>query len=408
MATDITRRKNKTYKKHTGIMICPSTLARHLRGKWQKLLDIAVDAIAPLLPLQRKVVFDNFGGRGMGDDPKYIALYLKKHYPKARLIWLAANPQEDFPEGIEPVRIYSRKARYHLYTAKVWVDNFKSLPKPEKRTGQFYIQTWHGGILGLKQAEAQVEEQLAPAYVAAAKRDAQMTDLMYSDNDFVRNIFQTSFWYNGPVLKKNLPRLAPILHPAEGLRAEIQKKLHIPPEKKMLLYAPTFRKNNEASLYFWNYEKVLEAMARRFGQSYVLLLRLHPNVAKLAEGFRYSDHVIPASGYPDMQELITAADALITDYSSTAFDCAITRKPVFLYGPDLTDYLARERSLAVDLKELPFKINATIEELCADIANFSPMAYNRNVDAFFNKIGLEENGEGDRQIAEIIAKQLDL
>ena len=91
-------------------MICPSTLARHLRGKWQKLLDIAVDAIAPLLPLQRKVVFDNFGGRGMGDDPKYIALYLKKHYPKARLIWLAANPQEDFPEGIEPVRIYSRKA----------------------------------------------------------------------------------------------------------------------------------------------------------------------------------------------------------------------------------------------------------------------------------------------------------
>ena len=176
----------------------------------------------------------------------------------------------------------------------------------------------------------------------------------------------------------------------------------------MLLYAPTFRQSNEASLYFWNYEKVLEAMARRFGQSYVLLLRLHPNVAKLAEGFRYSDHVIPASGYPDMQELITAADALITDYSSTAFDCAITRKPVFLYGPDLTDYLARERSLAVDLKELPFKINATIEELCADIANFSPMAYNRNVDAFFNKIGLEENGEGDRQIAEIIAKQLDL
>ena len=312
MATDIAKRKNKTYKKHTGIMICPSTLARHLRGKWQKLLDIAVDAIAPLLPLQRKVVFDNFGGRGMGDDPKYIALYLKKHYPKARLIWLAANPQEDFPEGIEPVRIYSRKARYHLYTAKVWVDNFKSLPKPEKRTGQFYIQTWHGGILGLKQAEAQVEEQLAPAYVAAAKRDAQMTDLMYSDNDFVRNIFQTSFWYNGPVLKKNLPRLALLLHPTEGLRAEIQKKLHIPPEKNMLLYAPTFRQNNEASLYFWNYEKVLEAMARRFGQSYVLLLRLHPNVAKLAEGLRYSDHVIPASGYPDMQELITAADALIT------------------------------------------------------------------------------------------------
>ena len=81
---------------------------------------------------------------------------------------------------------------------------------------------------------------------------------------------------------------------------------------------------------------------------------------------------------------------------------------MFLYGPDLTDYLARERSLAVDLKELPFKINATIEELCADIANFSPIAYNQQLDSFFRKIGLEENGEGDRQIAEIIAKQLDL
>ena len=360
------------------------------------------------LPVRKNRIFvSSYYGRGYGDNLKYIADRLCGK--NVEVVWLVKNEKEakTLPEWIKPCIADTAKAIYYITTAGVWLDNSRKAFFYKKKN-QLYIQTWHGGILGLKQAEAQVEEQLAPAYVAAAKRDAQMTDLMYSDNDFVRNIFQTSFWYNGPVLKKNLPRLAPILHPTEGLCAEIQKKLHIPPEKKMLLYAPTFRQNNEASLYFWNYEKVLEAMARRFGQSYVLLLRLHPNVAKLAEGFRYSDHVIPASGYPDMQELITAADALITDYSSTAFDCAITRKPVFLYGHDLTDYLARERSLAVDLKELPFNINATIEELCADIANFSPIAYNLRLDSFFRKIGLEENGEGDRQIAEIIAKQLDL
>lgn len=392
--------------KHTGIMISTATLTMLLRGKWHRLLDTAVDAIAPLLPLQRKVVFDNFGGRGMGDDPKYIALYLREHYPDARLIWLADNPQEEFPEGIEPVGIYSRKARFHLRTAKVWVDNIRSFPKPEKRRGQFYLQTWHGGVLGIKAAEAQIEDRLPAEYVAAAKRDAGMTDLMYADSDFMLGLFRTAFWYGGQTLKCNLPRLAPLFRDTEETARRIRARYGIAHDRKILLYAPTFRKAAGSEPYRWDYGKILSALGERFGGRFTMILRLHPNIAALGTELCTNHDIADASAHPDMQELIAAADAMVTDFSSAAFDCALTRKPVFLYAPDAQAFTATERNLLFPPAELPFRMNETVGQLATEIAAFDARDYDARLTAFFEQHGLDEHGKGDRQVAQIIAGRL--
>lgn len=80
-----------------------------------------------LLPARdHKIVFDNFGGRGYGCDPKYIAEELLKRDEDLDLVWLTRSMSEEFPKGIRPVRYGGIRAVYEQATARVWVDNFKS------------------------------------------------------------------------------------------------------------------------------------------------------------------------------------------------------------------------------------------------------------------------------------------
>ena len=77
---------------------------------------------------------------------------------------------------------------------------------------------------------------------------------------------------------------------------------------------------------FWemDFKRLKDAM----GNKYVIGARLHPNVLEsvVPEG------VISMSKYSDMQELIAAADILITDFSSCMFDMAIAGK-ILYYMP---------------------------------------------------------------------------
>lgn len=383
----------------------PFLLGKRILPTFDGYYGIVHDFVCSFLPLQRKIVFDNFGGRGMGDDPKYIALYIKEHYPDVKLIWLLADMNTPMPAGITPVNIYSHKAKYHLFTAKIWVDNIKNFRKTPKRKGQFYLQTWHGGILGLKLAEAQIEETLQSDYVKAAKKDASLTDLMYSDNDFVKSIFEKEFWYEGEVLKCDVPRVSIIMHPAKELRARVMKAFNIPTDKRVVMYAPTWRDLEDSSLFVWDYERILDALSSRFGGDFVMLLRLHPNLAKISGQMNYSNRIISASQYPDMQELLAVSDVLISDYSSCFFEFGITYKPVFLYGPDVFDY-QKDRGLLFDLNELPFEMNTSMSALEQTILHFDDVASREKMDQFCKRIRLQETGHGAEQVSKILLQHL--
>ena len=381
-------------------------LGKSIRPLLKRLLDWLYEVVCPHLPLQRKIVFDNFGGRGMGDDPKYIALYIRDHYPDVKLIWLLADMTTPMPEGITPVFIYSRKARYHLYTAKIWVDNIKSFKKTPKRKGQFYLQTWHDCISGLKQSEARVERVLDQGYVRMAKNDAKITDLMYSDNELTRSIFKLYHWYSGNVETSDKPRVSILLNLQNNLKTEILNHFNIGVDKKIVLYAPTFRATNDLSVFVWDYEKVIHLLSSKFGCDFVLLLRLHPNFAKMSESLCYSDKVIPASNYPDMQELLAVSDVLISDYSGCMLEFAITRRPVFAYGVDLENYVNDDRGLIFELDELPFKITTSVADLCKSIREYNEKEYLMKLNSFYSKIGFMDKGNGCQQVSELILKHL--
>ena len=73
--------------------------------------------------------------------------------------------------------------------------------------------------------------------------------------------------------------------------------------------------------------------------------------------------------YPDMQELLAAADMLITDYSSCIWDYSFLYRPCFLYTPDLREYLAKT-GFYVDIHEWPFPICENMEDLEKQIRSF--------------------------------------
>lgn len=354
-----------------------------------------------IVPVKKnKIVFDNFGGRGYGCDPKYIAEELLKKDEKLDLVWLAYNRSERFPEGIRAVPYGGIRAAWELATAHVWVDNFKSGIKIPKKKNQYYIQTWHSS-LGLKKNEGDAPG-LDRAYVRKSRRDASMTDLMYSNNVFRAEKYRNSFWYDGEVIRCGHPRNGILLHTPSSVVEKVREYFQVPEKKKILLYAPTFRAKGGSEVYHLNIKTCLKALEDKFSGEYVCFFRMHPNVAY--EKVDSSNEIIPVSDYPDMQELMAASDVMITDYSGSMFEFMLTKRPVFLFCSDLSEYLARERELYFSFEELPFSLAVDEEQLCANIQCFDDEKYRIHCMEFMEHVGMEEDGNGAQILADRIIK----
>ena len=357
-----------------------------------------------VLPLQDKVVFCNFFGRGLGDDPKYIVLALKKINPKIKLYWVTDGKLNvGLPMGIFPLKLWSREYFYHLATSKVWVFNIKNLQKTKKKKGQLYIQTWHASI-SLKQVEQDVEQSLTPEYVMASKEDSNLIDLMYSNNDFQSKKYKTVYWYHGLVLRCDVPRESVLLNPPSTLRSQVLATYGVEEDVKIVLYAPTFRKGfDDICVYSWNYLKVTDALSQKFGGKFIMFLRLHPNVANLSNEIHYDKNVISVTDYPDMQELLAIADVMINDYSSSMFEFGLLlKRPVFLLAKDLVEYTSSDRTLEFSLDELPFPLSVSEDGLLDRIENFDELEYLEKLKDFNRKIKMTDSGKGDFYIANMI------
>jgi CDP-glycerol glycerophosphotransferase len=76
------------------------------------------------------------------------------------------------------------------------------------------------------------------------------------------------------------------------------------------------------------------------------------------------------SAHPDIAELHLAADVLVTDYSSSVFDFAVTGKPIVLFAYDLEHYRDELRGLTLDVStELPGPVVLEAEALAEVLAD---------------------------------------
>ena len=341
------------------------------------------------LPLQNnKIVMDNYEGRAYGESPKYVAEELLKRDPRYRIIWLTFNTDSPFPKGITPVYKDSFRAYYECATAKAWVFNTRCGKLLEKRAGQVFLQTWHGGV-ALKKVEKDAMPALTDGYIKAAQYDGQAADGIIVDGKLNEELFETSFWLspNCERLKFGMPRIDVLIQEQNNqeLKRKVRKELGIADDSFFVLYAPTFRKKDTFEGYITDFSKIREAFEERFGKVEIAV-RLHPNDVRLLARYResYASSLVDATKYPDVQELVLAADCVITDYSSIAYDFAIIRKPVFLLMTDAETY-KNERGVYDTFYDQPFTMNYNEDMLIEEIRGFSAEDYRRRVDRFYEK-----------------------
>lgn len=370
-------------------------------------INIAIFYILRVFPIKsNKVVFSNFGGRGYGDNCKYIANSLLKKDPEGKLdiVWLCESNVQDLPTEIRAVPVNSFKAFFELATAKVWVDNIRKDIFVRKRKEQYYIMTWHAGI-GIKKCEKDIESTLRKSYIKAAKNDSEMADLFLADSEWQYKVYRDSFWYENEIAKCGLPRMDIIFQDDEDTKNEIRNKIGLDCNTRYVLYAPTFRDNSDddnISCCTLDWDTLIATLEKKTNQKWKGLVRLHPNVAHLSSKFNFSEDVTDVTSYPDMQELLLVSDCLITDYSSCIFDFAVTGKMAFIYATDLDSFILN-RSLHFELSKLPFPISQSEDSLLNNIEKFSFGEYTPKLSYFYkNLCGLYIGGQASDFVADII------
>jgi CDP-glycerol glycerophosphotransferase len=309
------------------------------------------------------VVFESMLGRSYSDSPRYVYEELRRRNRPCRAVWSYSGSRRSWPQDAVLVRRDSWRYYYELARAAVWVDN-QGLPDiVTPRAATRYLQTWHGSPLkamGFDQPELQLGSD------ATRRRFARLVErwtYFCVQSPFAEEAFQRAFRHRAENLRIGYPRNDPLLAPdRDAAAAAIRARLDLPDDRRLVLYAPTFRDYRRAlrapySLPF-DLAKVGEAVGDR---CFFLVRPLY--LDRFVVPSRFADVARDVSAHHDMAELLLVADALVTDYSSTMFDYALLRRPMLFYAYDL-DLYAMSRGTYFDLEtDAPGKVVATEDAL---------------------------------------------
>jgi CDP-glycerol glycerophosphotransferase len=306
------------------------------------------------------LVYNSFAG-AYSDSPRAVFERLRDE-PGHRHVWLASDRHLDaFPAEVETVPYGSPEAVAALEAADVVVANTHTDFEWSKGPGTLYVQIWHGSPL--KRVHWDILWS-PPGLLARLQRDVDRWDVLVSPNEASTPRLRQAFRYDGEVLEIGYPRndVLSALDRDER-RALARRRLGIDDGATAVLYTPTFR--DDAVFDGRPFELGLDAdaFAGALGADHVLLLRLH---------YMVTDELPPISNpvvrdvslHPDVSELYLAADVLVTDYSSTMFDFAVTGRPMAFLTYDLADFQHRLRGFYFDLaSEAPGPLVETTAEL---------------------------------------------
>ena len=345
--------------------------------------SVAVAVIPPLTPRERSrrgrrflvereaealrpaVFMESFGGRSGGDNPAAICEDLAAHDVRAPLWWSVVDGTVPVPSGAVPVVVGSQEWVEALRTSRVIVTNDHLPDWFSKREGQHLLQTWHGTPIKKLLHDA-APGSVSLRYQRLMARQVPQWDLLLAQNREAEQRLRRALGYGGQVRVGEYPRNVRLLGGIEVGR-RVRSDLGIGEEQQVILYAPTWRERlrHPGGLAGHSNGQGLQGdVYPAHRTDAVILMRTHHmNRARPGPG------LVDVSRYPSIEELMMAADVLVSDYSSIFLDFALTGKPAVVYVPDLEHYRDVERGLygdwprgsglpvALDHDELAFHLN---------------------------------------------------
>ena len=285
------------------------------------------------------IFFESFYGRSSACNPRALDALVAAEHPGITRYWGIVDNSVGVPEGAIPV-VYNTKAWWDARGRSRWVIANDWLRKKFKhQPHQVVLQTWHGSMfkrIGMDRPGFDKVQELLLV------RERDNWDLLLSQNRHSSDIFRSSYGWTAPLLEEGYPRNDAL---TGGDGRGIRDLLGIPHDHTVVLYAPTWRDDQEKAQLLLD----VAALTAELGDGYTVLLRGHTRTHDISESVT-ATNLLDVTTYPEITELFLASDILITDYSSVMFDFSVTGRPMIFFVPDLDDYRDSIRGVYFDLE----------------------------------------------------------
>ncbi|WP_416037362.1 CDP-glycerol glycerophosphotransferase family protein [Lactococcus formosensis] len=320
------------------------------------------------------VLFTSFNGKSYSDNPRYLFEYMRdsEEFSDYQFIW--AFKKKQAIAGAKTVNFNSLQYYYYLSKAKYWVFNAKMAPYYYKKSDQVYLQTWHG--VPLKRLGHDIIDNGSTYYrskqsykqmVRSYDKDSRHWNYLIASSPFSAHVFETAFAFpQQKMLKVGYPRVDCLTHPDPARVEELKKKYHLPPNKKIILYAPTWRDNSYSNTgYTFELKVDFYKWKRELGEDYVVLFKPHYLICSTYHIPQdLNNFIFFMDPNQDINDAYLMSDGLITDYSSVFFDYAQLGRPIYFYMYDLAHYAEELRGFYLKVPDdLPNDPVKTEEEL---------------------------------------------
>lgn len=347
---------------------------------------------------EKLILFVSYGGRKYDDSPQiiYEAMVNDTRFKEYNLVWAFEKP--DLFESLQCKKVQINSLTYLLLAlkARVWITNVdmrRGLSFDGKNT--LYVNTWHGTAIKYIGCDCDTSGQ---EFNAKTKR--LVADMMLAQGEHDVNVFSKSFRLNrNRIYLTGLPRNDVLVKGNESTNiGKLKKKLNLPVEKKIILYAPTFREYDGAHSWEQTQPFNLDLWENKLGKDYLLLIRGH-QVVQTMLGVKENEFVRDVTPYPNLNDLMLVSDILISDYSSIVFDYSILERPMFCYVYDY-DMYNKTRGMYFDIrKELS---NTDKEEEMVDKIKSIDWDYESDKARLFRNKYVQQYGNASEKVLDLI------
>jgi CDP-glycerol glycerophosphotransferase len=361
-------------------------------------------------PLRDAVIYLSFGGRQYSDSPRALHEELVRRDSSLEHLWVVSDARCAVPDSAAVLRAGSRDYYDALAGARFVVANGFLPDWFERRPDQVVVQTLQG--TPLKRIGLDVPH-LKSTMRRSWKWAAQVATWQYlvSPSAFATPVLRQAYGVEGEVLEIGLPR-NDLLAAPERRGGEVRAALGLPAGARVVLYAPTYRDHvvDRRGRYRLDQHLDVERLLPALGPDGVLLIRKHPLVADpVLTG--HDPRVHDVSAWPDATELLAAADVLVTDYSSLAFDFANTGRPMLFFTYDLELYRDEIRGFYIDLEaEAPGPLLRTTDELADALGSVgagAPAEYAARYRSWRGRFCELDDGRASARLAERLFSEPD-
>lgn len=393
-------------------------------GKLKTIIGMLIYKYAPIK--KNRFVFTSFNGH-YSDNTKSISIKLHEMDANSEIIWLVNGEYISLvPKYVKVVDIKSLGAYWYRGTASMLIDNvygFRAVFKYSdgflanmkfkincflrSKKRQPIIATMHGTAIkkiGRDQIGNVVLDMFCPN-----------TELLLGDEHTAEILKRVTF-EKIPIKVTGAPR-NDVLFQEKNL-----KKIGLEDDKRIILFAPTFRNDGKdvdgknvyrsgiAQLEEMDFELLFKTLFEKFGGDWVMICRFHYHVEKMVDWAelesKYPGKFVNGNLYDDMADYLSCADILVSDSSSCMCDFALTKKPCFIYFPDMDNYGSKERGFYIDLNDTPFAVSKDFVSFIDNIKCFDQKNYDEAIELFLKKIGSRDDGNAACRVVEYINNKL--